>query len=113
MKIEIVPLFQLFRTGQVVITPGAAAKMEEFYPKKDVVDVLLHLLAAHTTGILWELYLDEHDANMNWETAARKDNEGAMILSACPIDSTRQGAGNLWIITHIGQDTTFLLPEEY
>ena len=86
----------IFRPGQVVITPGALAKLS--------VEAILNAIRRHLSGDWGEL--DKADATEN-DLSLR---QGFRLLSAY-----RDSNGvKFWIITEADRSaTTILLPEEY
>ena len=88
----------LFPLGMVVMTPGAAALLE------DTGTPALQILARHQFGDWGELYPD--DCQLNDDAV----KYGERILSAYKLGGGRR----LWVITEADRSvTTLLLPSEY
>jgi|SRR5262245_9020983 len=89
---------QLFRLGEIVLTPGAIEALDE------ALQIPNEFLDRHATGDWGDLI--EHDRREN----ERSVREGFRILS---VYRTQKDA-RIWIITEADRSsTTILLPKEY
>lgn len=93
-----------FAVGQIVVTPGALAALEEAGQNP------IELIARHVSGEWGDL--GNEDKRLNDEACAHEGNldQQGRILSAY---RTAKGV-KLWIISEYDRSvTTILLPEEY